>query len=178
VPLLPAAKCSGSAFTAGDGDYYGLAQLTGADPSLFGCADQIETANDPGDGSSVFYLRTDGGNSPGVLQVYNGKYLLGYDIGVTFAGAFTALAELWIGFGVGGGTYAYEYVRLENPTDASPTLRLTGAIWTSFPAFGPTANGQRFGGVLLCTGAAVNVDETWCYVTALANVADVQAIVP
>jgi hypothetical protein len=178
---VPFAKCSGSGFTATDGAYYGLAQITGADPSAFGCADAIEISNDPGDATEKFLLKTAGGASPGVVQVYNGTYLMGYDIGVTFTTTFTATAELWIGTGVGGGTWAYERACLINPSaSADLTLRITGHVPGTFETYDPatsTSNRQLFGGILLCTGANVAVDETWCYVSVL-SVLDVVVIAP
>lgn len=175
VPLLRVAKCTGSNFTATDGSYYGLAQLFGCDPSLYGCASTITIYNDPADGTGTWYVRTDGANDPGCLQMYNENFLMGYDIGVTFDGEFTgASAELWIGYGVGGGSYAYEFEYLTDPVTpgaTNPTLRLTGQIPVDPSAWAGSAsgNGQKIGGVLLCEGGDVAVLSTWCYLSVIAD---------
>ena len=67
----PTAYARATAVTQVDGTYYGLGQLIGHDPVLYGLAEIIGTVNDPGDGSGAFWLDPDG-----AITLVNGRWLV------------------------------------------------------------------------------------------------------
>jgi hypothetical protein len=183
---MPHVRCVGTDFTATDGAYYGLAQLVGADPSAFGVADQIIVWDDPGDGSGYFYIKTDGGSSPGVVQTYSGPasdgfgdqtLLIGYEAGVKFDGPLVAgKAQLYLGQGVGGSAVD-EHRSYAEPNMMSylePVLRLSGELSFTFSAFDPaTVNiSPRWSPILLVEGDDWAVLETWFDWTVLSSLDD------
>jgi hypothetical protein len=184
---MPHVRCTGSTFTANDGSYYGLAQLVGADPSAFGVASQIVVWDDPGDGSGYFYIKTDGGSSPGVVQTYSGPasdgfgdqtLLMGYEAGVKFSGTLSGAgkAQLYLGQGVGGSAVS-QHVTYSDATFlsySSPVLRLSGELSFTFSAFDPaTVNiSPRWSPILLVEGANWAVNSTWFDWTVLSALDD------
>jgi len=187
---LPHVKCTGSDFTATDGAYYGLAQLVGADPSAFGVADDIVVWNDLGDGSGYFYIKTDGGSSPGVVQTYTGPIdqgfgnntlLMGYEAGVRFDGPLTTgTAQLYLGQGVGGSAVSEHrsYAEPNMMGYLEPVLRLSGEFASTYTAFDPnTVNiSPKWSPILLVEGADWDVLETWFDWTVLSLLDDADAV--
>lgn len=188
---LPHVRCNGSSFTANNGSYYGLAQLVGADPSAFGVAASIVVWDDLGDGSGYFYIKTDGGSSPGVVQTYSGPasdgygdqtLLMGYEAGVKFSGTLSGAgkAQLYLGQGVGGSAVS-QHVTYSDATFlsySSPVLRLSGELSFAFSAFDPaTVNiSPRWSPILLVEGANWAVNSTWFDWTVLSALDDDTAV--
>lgn len=170
-----------SNFTVVDGEYYGLAQTEGADPSATGIMSGFEFFNDSGDGSGVFDQPSVGTGEVLKLMAPPGggdqDYLLAYDAGVAFTSSIdttTVTVTLYLGRGVGGGTYSWETEVLEAAMAsnvsgvAHPTLRLTGSIpvlgqWVDGVAGTDLSSLPTVSPILLVEGGTPTVDRLWCY---------------
>ena len=169
-----------SNFTVVDGSYYAFAQTEGADPSAYGEAATFEFFNDAGDGTGVFNTEAVGTGEVLKFQASSTAdrlYMVAYDAGVVFTASVdttTVTASLYLGRGVGGGTYSEEHASLEAVagSEGAPTLRLTGSIpvtggYVDGVLGSDTATTPTISPILLVEGGTPTVDKAWCYFTVL-----------